>query len=145
MAVKKTEKKKDDAAKPAKAAKAAAKEAPAEATPKAPKAKKVAPKAKKEAAPAAPAPVAKAEPKPEPKAEPKAPKKAAAAPVKLTSSQTEILKKINDAAEGYVVEKKIEQRTIDALLEKKLIKKGAKKDGKPSFLISNVGKKHIAS
>ncbi len=138
MAVKKTEKKKDDAAKPAKAA---AKEA----TPKAPKAKKAAPKAKKEAAaPPPPAPVAKAEPKPEPKAEPKAPKKAAA-PVKLTSSQTEILKKINDAAEGYVVEKKIEQRTIDALLERKLIKKGGKKDGKPAFLISNVGKKHIAS
>src|SRR5947209_4818570 len=56
-----------------------------------------------------------------------APKKAAAAPVKLTATQTDLLKKIGETSEpGYRSEKKAEQRTLDALQERKLIKRGAK-------------------
>ena len=76
-----------------------------------------------------------------------APKKAAA-PVKLSSSQEDLLKKIGEAAApGYRSEKKAEQRTLDALQERKLIKRGAKDkaSGNYHYLISNAGKKHLDS
>jgi hypothetical protein len=82
-----------------------------------------------------------------PKTTPKAAAKKAA-PVKLTSSQSELLKKVGSAAEpGYKVEKKAEQRTLDALHERKLIKRGAKDkaSGSYHYQISNTGKKHIGS
>jgi hypothetical protein len=127
-------------------------------TSKAPK--QTAPKkasAKKTAAPAAPA----AEPKAAPKAAPKkaeaaaapaakAPKKpaATAAPIKLTATQTEYLKKIKDsAAEGFLSSKKVELKTLEALLSRKLIKKGGKDKASGGFkyLISKQGEKHLES
>jgi hypothetical protein len=135
MAVKKTTKKK---------------EAPA-------KAKDVAPKktAKKAAAPKA-APEASAPATTTPAAEPAAakkkaaPKKAsakkAAAPLKLSASQGELLKKIGGAGDaGYAVDKK-EARSIESLLEKKLVKKGAKDktSGSIPYHITNTGKKHTS-
>jgi hypothetical protein len=132
MAVKKTTKKKDESAAPTKA------EAKETAPKKAPKKAKAtaAPEAATAAAPAAPTPAKKA-----------APKKAAA-PIKLSASQGELLKKISDAAEtGYTVGKKVEQRSVDSLLEKKLIKKGAKDkaSGALRYYISSSGKKHLST
>ena len=71
-------------------------------------------------------------------------KKGAEAPVKLTATQGELLKKIGGSEAGYLAEKKAEQRTIDALLERKLIKKGAKDKatGNVNYSISSAGKKH---
>ena len=71
-------------------------------------------------------------------------KKGAEAPVKLTPTQGELLKKIGGSETGYLAEKKAEQRTIDALLEAKLIKKGAKDkaSGNVNYMISSAGKKH---
>ena len=71
-------------------------------------------------------------------------KKGAEAPVKLTPTQGELLKKIGGSEAGYLAEKKAEQRTIDALLERKLIKKGAKDkaSGNVNYMISSAGKKH---
>ena len=118
------------------------KAAPAEAAAK-PGAAPAKPAAKQSAsAPAAPAAAAS-----EPKAKKAAPKKAAA-PLKLSASQDELLKRIGEAAEpGYTIAKKVEQRSIDSLLEKKLIKKGAKDkaSGSIRYLISNAGKKHITT
>jgi hypothetical protein len=80
-----------------------------------------------------------------------APKKAApkkAAPIKLTATQSDLLKKIGATGDpGYKSEKKAEQRTIDALQERKLIKRGAKDktSGSYHYLISNAGKKHLDS
>ena len=142
MAVKKTTKKKDESAAPTKAE---AKETAPKKTTK-PKAKAAAPKAAA-AGPGtgpAPAPAARAG---DAKPRPPAPKKAAPAPIKLTASQGELLKKIGETAEtGYTVDKKVEQRSVDSLLEKKLIKKGAKDKatGKLSYHISSAGKKHIS-
>lgn len=101
-------------------------------------ASKAAPKKTEAAAPAAEAKASA------PKA---AAKKGAEAPVKLTSTQGELLKKIGGSEAGYLAEKKAEQRTIDALLERKLIKKGAKDkaSGNVNYMISNAGKKHPGS
>ncbi len=80
-----------------------------------------------------------------------APKKAApkkAAPIKLTTTQTDLLTKIGAAAEpGYRSEKKAEQRTIEALAERKLIKRGSKhkESGTYHYSVSNLGKKHLGS
>lgn len=135
--------------------KAAAKDAPA------PKTKAVEVKsasaAKKETAPkktSAATKSAAAAPKsaaPKAAAAATAPKKAAtpkkaAAPAKLTSTQTDLLSRVHGAGEpGYRSEKKGEQRTLDALRERKLIKRGAKhkESGEYHYLISNAGKKHI--
>ena len=143
MAVKKTAKKKDESATPTKV----------EAKETAPKKKATKAKASAPKAPAAePAPTPEPAPAPEAKtkAAPKksaAPKKAAAPAIKLTASQGELLKKVGGTAEtGYAVEKKIEQRSLDSLLEKKLIKKGAKDKatGSIRYHISSAGKKHIS-
>ena len=141
MAVKKTTKKKE-----------------ASATPTTAEAKETAPKkkaSKKAAAPkpSAPGPVASTATEPAAAAKPAtapkkaAPKKSAAPAIKLSPSQDELLKKIGGMAEeGYSVGKKVEQRSIDSLLEKKLIKKGAKDkaSGVIRYHISSVGKKHIS-
>ncbi len=98
-------------------------------------ASKAAPKKAEAAAPAAATKAAA------PKA---AAKKGAEAPIKLTAIQGELLKKIGGSEAGYLAGKKAEQRTIDALLERKLIKKGAKDktSGNVNYMISSAGKKH---
>ena len=75
-------------------------------------------------------------------------KKAAPAPVKLSTSQTELLKKIHGTPEpGYRSEKKAETKTLDSLASKKLIKKGAKhkESGTYHYQVSSAGKKHVES
>jgi hypothetical protein len=80
-----------------------------------------------------------------------APKKAAAkkpAPVKLTDKQAEFLKAIKSAGEaGYKGDKKAEAKAIDALLGKKLIKKGAKDKATGVFVytVSKAGEKHLST
>ncbi len=80
-------------------------------------------------------------------AAPKAgPKKAAPAAVKLTATQSELLTRIGGSGEtGYRSEKKAETRTIEALRERKLIKRGAKhkESGNFHYQISNAGKKFL--
>jgi len=81
------------------------------------------------------------------KAAPVAPKKAAA-PVKLTERQLEFLKLIHGAKDsGYMTAKKAEQKTLETLLDKKLIKKGAKDKASGSFryTVSKAGEKHLTS
>jgi hypothetical protein len=75
-----------------------------------------------------------------------APKKAAAAPIKLSATQTDLLKKIGGSGDpGYRSDKKAELRTIEALQERKLIKRGAKDkaSGSYHYLLSSAGKKHL--
>jgi hypothetical protein len=70
------------------------------------------------------------------------------AAVKLSTSQSELLKRVGGSGVmGYKYDKKAEQRSLDALVEKKLIKRGAKDkaDAKHPYLLTNVGKKHIGS
>jgi hypothetical protein len=74
-----------------------------------------------------------------------APKKVA--PVKLTERQHELLQAISAAKEaGYPNEKKAEQKTIDALVDKKLVKKGAKdkQSGHTRYHLSKGGEKFLA-
>ena len=129
---------------------------PAEATKTAPATKSAtkpkksaAAKPKKAAMPAvASDTAAKAEtPKAAPKKAAAAPKKAAA-PVKLTDRQLEFLKQIHSKKEeGYLTAKKAEQKTIDTLLDKKLIKKGAKDktSGNFRYTVSKAGEKHLST
>jgi hypothetical protein len=56
-----------------------------------------------------------------------APAPAKGTPAKLNDRQREFLQKVKDAGEaGYVVTRSVEQRTIDALSARKMLKKGAK-------------------
>ncbi len=67
-------------------------------------------------------------------------------PTRLSDRQREFLKKIHDAGgAGYVVGQKVEQRTIDALIERRLVKKGArdKETGKQPYLLTRAGEKHL--
>ncbi len=73
-------------------------------------------------------------------------KQTTAAPVKLSTRQHEFLKKIHDAgAAGYEVGLKSEQRTIDALLTRQLVKRGTKnkETGKSRFLLTKAGEKQL--
>jgi len=88
-----------------------------------------------------------------------APKKAAAAPtaaaapkkatpLKLTDKQAEMLKRIKDSGDaGYSSEAKIEERTLEALKEKKLLKRGAKnkETGKHPYTLTKAGEKHVSA
>jgi len=145
------------AVKKSKPAEAAAPKAPARnvaASPKAEAAPKMAEPAPKKSKPTpvvASVTASKAE-TPKPTAVPKAPAVAApkktAAPVKLTDRQLDFLKQIQGAKEaGYVLEKKAEQRTIEALLDRKLIKKGAKDktSGHFRYKVSKAGEKHLST
>lgn len=126
MAVKKTSANKDKSATPTKAS--AAKDSA-----------KAKPKMKTKAAPPAASAAKSGATK---AAKPKA------APIKLSTSQHELLKRIHGAGEsGYSAEKKIEERSLTALQERKLIKKGAKDKatGKVPYSVSAAGKKHIES
>jgi hypothetical protein len=48
---------------------------------------------------------------------------------------------------GFLVARKADQRTIDALMERKLIKKGAKdrESGNFRYSVSKAGEKHLTS
>ena len=108
--------------------------------------KKVAPKATA-AKTAAPKKSKPADKKAAPKATIKkaAPKKAAAP--KLTPPQITMLEAIAKVTEpqGFVAAKKPDQKTIDALLKHKLVKKGKKDDKTKNFfvMISLAGKKFL--
>src|SRR5438270_273518 len=70
------------------------------------------------------------------------------APVKLTDKQAEFLKTIHGAGEsGYKGDKKGEAKSLEALLGKKLIKRGAKDkaSGHYSYSVSKAGHKHMSS
>ena len=71
-----------------------------------------------------------------------APKKAAP---KLNDRQLELLKKVKDSGEvGYAVGQKVEQRTIDALKERKLLKGAKNKEtGKHHYQVTKAGEKHL--
>jgi RNA polymerase primary sigma factor len=137
------------AVKKSKPAEAPAKKASAtKTTPKpkkaASKTKAAAPVVATDTASKAETPKASAAPK---KAASAAPKKTAA-PLKLTEKQLEFLKQIKGAAEsGYMTAKKAEQKTIESLLDKKLIKKGAKDKASGSFryTVSKAGEKHLST
>ncbi len=134
--------------------------APKKAAPKKAAAKKAAPKkaAAKKAAPKKAA-AKKSAPKKTvvKKAAPKktAPKKAApakakakAAAPKLSDKQLDILKKVGLAKDaGYTLAAKAEQKTLDALVTRKLVKKGAKDKatGKVPYVISKSGEKQLGS
>ena len=113
-----------------------------ESTDKAAPKKKVAPKATaaKKAAPKS-KPAAKTTVK-------KAPPKKAAGP-KLTPPQITMLEAIAKVAEpqGFVAAKKPDQKTVDALLKHKLVKKGKKDDKTKNFfvMISVAGKKFLGT
>ena len=104
--------------------------------------KKVAPKATatKKAAPKS-KPAAKTTAK-------KAPPKKAAGP-KLTPPQITMLEAIAKVAEpqGFIAAKKPDQKTVDALLKHKLVKKGKKDDKTKNFfvMISLAGKKFLGT
>jgi hypothetical protein len=69
-----------------------------------------------------------------------------AAPVKLTDKQADFLKSIHSAGEaGYKGDKKGESKSLEALLGKKLIKRGAKDkaSGHYSYSVSKAGHKHL--
>jgi len=118
------------------------KAAPKKVAPKATAAKKAAPKKSK---PAAKTTVKKVAPKATVK---KAPPKKAAGP-KLTPPQITMLEAIAKVAEpkGFVAAKKPDQKTVDALLKHKLVKKGKKDDKTKSFfvLISLAGRKFLGT
>ena len=103
--------------------------------------KKVAPKATaaKKAEPKKSKPAAKTTAK-------KASSKKAAAP-KLTPPQITMLEAIAKVTEphGFIAAKKPDQKTVDALLKHKLVKKGKKDDKTKNFfvLISLAGKKYL--
>src|SRR5947209_4418650 len=74
--------------------------------------------------------------------------KKASPAVRLSASQSDLLQRIGTAGEtGYRSGKKAEQRTLDSLQEKRLVKRGAKDktSGSYSYSISNAGKKHLGS
>jgi len=131
--------KKEESATPTKApAKDSAKTAK-----KAPAAKAAAPAETNTAASTAQAPKAAAPKAAAPKAA-----KPKDAPTKLTDSQKDLLTKVHGAGEaGYPAAKQIEERSLDALIKRKLIKKGAKnkESGKVHHFVSAAGKKHLES
>lgn len=132
MAVKKS-KPAETKAKKASATKAAAK-------PTKPAKAKASPPVATDTASKAQTPKASAAPK-------KAAPKKAAAPVKLTERQLEFLKQIQGATEGFMTAKKAEQKTLETLLDKKLIKKGAKDKASGNFryTVSKAGAKHLST
>jgi hypothetical protein len=73
--------------------------------------------------------------------------KKVAVAVKLNDKQRDFLKRIKDAGEpGYAIGPKIEQRTINALQERKLVKRGVKnkETGTYSYVLTKAGEKQLA-
>ncbi len=76
---------------------------------------------------------------------PKAPKKAAT--IRLNDRQAEFLRKVKDTGEAGYKTGKGEQRTIDALVDRKLLKRGAKdkESGTYAYMISKTGEKYLTT
>ena len=72
-------------------------------------------------------------------------KKAAAAPIKLTATQTDLLKKIHETKDTGYLGGKGEAKALESLQTKKLIKRGAKdkEKGAYRYSVSKTGEKHI--
>ena len=73
-----------------------------------------------------------------------APKKAAAP--KLSPTQKDLLEMISKSAQPYLAEKKPDQKVVEALLKRKLVKKTGKKDEKTKTFrveLSQAGKKFL--
>lgn len=141
------------AAKPAapkKPAKVAAAPAPVTKTAAKPAAKPAAPKKAVKAAPApAPAPAATPAAAPTPAAPKKtaAPKKPASA-VRMTTTQTDMLKAIAAKGDdGHMVSKSLELRTVKALQDRKFVKSGGKDkaSGAVKAIVTSAGKKYLDS
>ena len=106
------------------------------ATPKAATAKKAEPQKTKAATKAAPKTAVK-----------KAAPKKAAAP-KLSPTQHGLLEMISKSAQPYLAEKKPDQKVVEALLKRKLVKKTGKKDEKTKSFhvaLSQAGEKFLKS
>ena len=74
--------------------------------------------------------------------------KKTAATIKLNDRQRDFLKKISGAGEaGYQIGEKVEQRTIEALVERKLVKRGAKnkETGKHPYMLTKAGQKQLTT
>jgi hypothetical protein len=68
--------------------------------------------------------------------------------VKLNDRQRDLLRKINGAGlSGYEAGPSYEQRSIDALVERKLVKRGAKdkQSGKHRYSLTKTGEKQLTS
>jgi len=64
--------------------------------------------------------------------------------IKLSDAQTRVLSAVSLTNEAGYVGTKAESRVLDALLKKKLIKKGKKEAGGSSrFLVTKAGAKHV--
>ena len=80
------------------------------------------------------------------KAAPAAPAPSKAGPVKLNDRQREFLQKVKDGGtSGYVAARSVEQRTIDALAARKMVKKGArnKETGKTPYFLTKAAANHL--
>ena len=80
------------------------------------------------------------------KAAPAAPAPSKGVPAKLNDRQREFLQRVKDAGEaGFVVTRSIEQRTIDALAARKMVKKGAKnkQTGKTPYFLTKAAANHL--
>lgn len=69
-----------------------------------------------------------------------------AAPVKLTDNQVKFLQAIHAAGEpGYEPRNKNEQRSVDAMITRKLLKRGAKnkETGNYRYLLTKTGTTHL--
>ncbi|WP_169978813.1 hypothetical protein [Tautonia rosea] len=81
-----------------------------------------------------------------PKSSPAKPAAKKAAPVKLTDNQVKFLQTIHAAGEtGYEPKNKNEQRSLEALLTRKLLKRGSKnkETGNSRYLLTKAGTAHL--
>src|SRR5262245_13319330 len=83
---------------------------------------------------------ARARPTPIPKG---AAKKAPA--VKLSDAQGRVLSAVHQAREAGYLGNKPQAKTLDVLLQKKLIKRGKKEGGFYRYLVTKAGAKHVAA
>ena len=82
------------------------------------------------------------------KSAPKAPKKGPvkkAMPVKLSDVQSRLLSTVHQAKDAGHLGNKAQAKTLDALLHKKLIKRGKKEGGFFRYQVTKVGAKHLAT
>src|SRR5262245_31325906 len=88
----------------------------------------------------------KASTKKAPKAKPSAPKKGAekkASAVKLTDAQVRVLSAVHQVKEPGYLGNKAEAKTLDILLQKKLIKRGKKEGSFFRYMTTKAGVKYV--
>jgi hypothetical protein len=75
------------------------------------------------------------------------PVKQSSKPVRLTERQADFLRKIKGAPKPGYRGTKGEQRTLDALADKKLLKRGSKhrESGSYHYMLSKTGEKHLGA